>query len=442
MGTEGLNTRRSGRLIDRWVSITTGFSSNHPSNKHNPRLRDSVNKYLSTIAEGEESPVLPVSDDITICREDTSELSINMAEDARFRVIEGEVNDMKSEIGTVNKKLDDLLESFARLDIQPRETQQPTVPAVTPNAGTSNAKAQGTSNDTHVNQTNVYTDRNQQPLNNSVPVQANQSRPRPHLHHMVGRQLTEDEFIQREMDRDRFDYAQNGRYMYTSDISPRVMAKPYMYLYREGLSSMKQKLDARNTMSFNEYIDALLALLADTRAYRNADYRDIMHHASKVARDALERPWQAVRRWTQFVWDSVESGAFGWEDRDIIQEERVRLCMTSAYTSSNAKLGDTRRQSPPTQVICRAYNTRMGCSHRESHGDVHVWENHACSYCDSVGRTCFHSVRECERRLAHTRNDYPSQGRNRQFQYQNNQQNASQYSQSFNNAQQYSKNGQ
>lgn len=32
-----------------------------------------------------------------------------------------------------------------------------------------------------------------------------------------------------------------------------------------------------------------------------------------------------------------------------------------------------------------------------------MWAVHCCSYCDSVGKMCNHSVRECERRITHAR---------------------------------------
>lgn len=138
-----------------------------------------------------------------------------------------------------------------------------------------------------------------------------------------------------------------------------------------------------------------------------------MHHVRKVVRDALERPWHAVRRWTQYVWDSVESRQFNWSDRDVIQEERVRLCLTSSSITTGVNVTENKKAPANNQVICHLYNTRIGCQHRESHGDTHIWFIHACSYCDSVGKTCYHSVRECERRITHARNDSAQQHRNR-----------------------------
>lgn len=45
-----------------------------------------------------------------------------------------------------------------------------------------------------------------------------------------------------------------------------------MYLSREGLFSIKHKLEARQSVTTLEYIDATLALLADRRAFDNRDY--------------------------------------------------------------------------------------------------------------------------------------------------------------------------
>lgn len=421
MGTENTDRRRSERLNERWVSIATGYSPRHWGNKDKPANK--VYESLGTITEADEPIITSIISDISIERSLTDDPILDMAE-ARVEYVETEVANIKTDMGVMNEKLDQILQSFANMKTQSNQ-QNAAPPQTQPQNGASTPQPQtqagaGVSNNGNTNDT----------------------RPKQHhVHHMVGRQMSADEFIEREMQRDRFEFAHNGRYVYTSDINPaRVIAKPYMYLYREGISSIKQKLDARQTMSLNEYVDALLSLLADHRAYHKDDYNDIVHHLTKVVRDALERPWHAVRRWTNFVWDSIESGAFAWADRDVIQDERVRLCMTGMYSNSANNTVQSKPQAASVNVICRAFNTRMGCHQRESHGDGHVWQNHACSYCDSVGKTCFHSVRECERRLAHTRNDYP-QNRNRQTNYPSNNYNQHQYNQQYQGAQQYPKNG-
>lgn len=129
-----------------------------------------------------------------------------------------------------------------------------------------------------------------------------------------------------------------------------------------------------------------------------------MFHVRKVSRDALERPWHSVCTWSQFVWDSVETGDMCWADRDLIQDERVRLCLTAPapINTHNGSQNNNRNQHA-TESMCRAYNSRFGCNQRQSHVENSVLLLHNCSYCDSVGKSCTHPVRDCERRMAHAR---------------------------------------
>lgn len=434
MGPRHAQSRRSGRLTERWVTIQTGRPLDCQSSAAlSAALQKFHGPYFDPIPELEESESLPLSEDISLFREHNTDSTLDMAAEDRFKAIESDVSNLKTDIGLVNDKLDKLMESVAGLVIDKNNTT---------NSGASHRHDETSDTPAH---RNINVAGHPGVINSSAtphppatdatvpshaaatshgtpPSHAGPGTSRPHTHHMIGRQITADEFIERELQRDRFDYASNGRYLYSNDISAsRIIAKPYMYLYRDGLQSMKQRLDARNSMSLNEYIDAVLALLADRRAYTVADYNDIMDHVRKVTRDALERPWPAVLRWTNYVWDAVESGQMTWGDRDMIQDERIRLCLTSnSMSTSSTSYNDTKKPHSVSQVICRAYNTRMGCQHRENHGDANVWFLHSCSYCDSIGKLCQHSVRECERRVTHARNDQHGQPhRNRQFQQNN-----------------------
>lgn len=297
---------------------------------------------------------------------------------------ESEVSALKTDVGTMNEKLDKLMESMAALAA--KETPPPRE-----SSGDALARSDAA--------TATTTTRPEDSSHRSHPAD------RRNVHHAVGRQLSRDEFLEREMDRDKFEFAADGRYHYSNDFSSaRVIAKPYMYLSRDGLFSVKQRLEARQSITSIEYIDATLALLADRRAFDNRDFNDIMHHLRKVTRDALERPWPAVRRWSQFVWDSIEAGDICWADREEIQVERVRLCFTSTAPSHNS-VPVSKKHNASTEVICRDFNSRQGCRYREGHGDANVFHTHCCSYCDPVGKICFHSVRECERRVTHSRNE-------------------------------------
>lgn len=179
----------------------------------------------------------------------------------------------------------------------------------------------------------------------------------------------------------------------------------------------------------------MLSLLSDRRAFDPKDFYDIFHHLRKVSRDSLERPWAAVRRWTQYIWDSFEDGSITWADSDIIQEERVRICLTGAHSQpshahNQAYQIPARWNQGLQEVPCRAFNTRNGCHARDSQVEGNVYSLHICTYCNSVGKACFHSVRDCERRVTHARNDntHPT-SRGRQHNHPNNyhSQNAYQY---------------
>lgn len=95
---------------------------------------------------------------------------------------------------------------------------------------------------------------------------------------------------------------------------------------------------------------------------------------------------------------------------NIIQEERVRMCLTSAQNHHSHYYMNTYqipacRNEGLQEVACRAFNKRNGCHHRDSHPECNVYCLHICTYSDFVGKTCFHSVQDCERRVTHARND-------------------------------------
>lgn len=319
--------RRSGRLFERWVTISTGCPISKVQLQTTPYNRT----FLSSIPEDITTDSVDISTDISLGRELNIAQAVShqtiaeMDGETRVATLETDVSNLKSDMGAVHEKLDKLLQSFTNLSIQrePPVNSLPEAPKATHTTPALDGQQpperpsalQGATGATHDANTTGY---------NTTTRPQHASHPN-HLHHLVGRDISADAFIQREMDKDKFDFTTHGRYIYSSDVNAsRVMAKPYMYMYREGIFSMKQRLEARQTITLNEYVDAILALLADKRAYDPKDYIDIMHHLRKVVRDALERQWCAVRRWTQYVWDSVEAGAMTWSDRDLIQEERVR----------------------------------------------------------------------------------------------------------------------
>lgn len=77
---------------------------------------------------------------------------------------------------------------------------------------------------------------------------------------------------------------QSGKHNIAVDTE---MPKPFMYLEREGLQTVKQHLDVRNSMTCNEYVHASLSLLRDADAYEPVDRDHIFNHTHDVCADIL-----------------------------------------------------------------------------------------------------------------------------------------------------------
>lgn len=336
---------------------------------------------------------------------------------ARFATIESNVGALKSEVTTIkgevtsiNDKLDKLIDNFGKLTSHASSDTH------------SGGAVGGHVGDSELHGPPVHESSVAHPVEKRPDIETPRHSHIP-SHRCAGMQVGLDKFIQTEKQRDRFDYVHNGNIGHISDFQgAHSIPKPYMYVVREGINTQKQKLDIRHQITALEYVDASLALLADKRAYNSKDLDNIMCHLKNVTRDALERPWPAVRRWSQYIWDCVEEGHIRWADRDSIQQERVRICLTGGgvmlnHTTANAQ---RRGQNGAQEVVCRAYNTRQGCSYRDSHQDGAVFAMHICSYCDHIGRACAHSIKECERKITHARGyqDNNGQGNYSQGAYQ------------------------
>lgn len=190
-----------------------------------------------------------------------------------------------------------------------------------------------------------------------------------------------------------------------------LIAKPYMYADRDGAQNRKQKLDIRASLTMIEYINASLLLLQDDSAYNKADLPAILRHVTYVSTDAISRPWWAVRKWSQHIWDSVENGRCKWSDHAYIQEERVRMSFTSG-PPSNPNTGPTRHTiaHATEALLCRDFNSSGGCKHNASHDEGAFRLLHSCSFCDSVGRRSNHSIQKCRAKQEATRGqNTPSQ---------------------------------
>ena len=72
-----------------------------------------------------------------------------------------------------------------------------------------------------------------------------------------------------------------------------------------------------------EYVNATLRLLQDKQAYDPDDKDHILDHLTDATRDAQYRDWPDVLRWSQSVWDNVETDPkFKWANDQQIQNKR------------------------------------------------------------------------------------------------------------------------
>lgn len=134
------------------------------------------------------------------------------------------------------------------------------------------------------------------------------------------------------------------------------MAKPYMFLYRSGLQTPKQKLDIRANLSMIEYVNCTLLLIQDPDAFSQEDLPHILAHLTAVTTDAMVRPWSTVRSWSQYIWDCVERGKCSWTSYQFIQDERVRMSFISGAPSGNTAGGSTTHKTGNNDakvVLCR-----------------------------------------------------------------------------------------
>lgn len=176
------------------------------------------------------------------------------------------------------------------------------------------------------------------------------------------------------------------------------LTKPYMYIERAGIQTLKQKLDIRDSVTPLEYLSASLRLVHDPSACSPSDRDHILHHLTAVSIDALTRPWAGVRNWTQSIWDSVEKGWCRWEDANFIQDERVRISYTGGAPPSAAGAAVQSRAGVPGSLPsfpCKDYNGPSGCKHHSSHEENGIRYSHSCACCDSMGRRSNHSIQRC-----------------------------------------------
>ena len=188
--------------------------------------------------------------------------------------------------------------------------------------------------------------------------------------------------------------------IYVRNLSP----KPYMYLERPGLNTVRKKLDARQTMTYQEYVHAYLKLMRDPRANQSHLIYFHLEHLHNIAEDALKREWAPIRAWSQKVFDDIEKGSYTWADTQTIQMERVMQALNcqANHRQYTATTGISERVDGEP---CRDFNSERGCQLGKFHGSGSHRMVHSCTYCYAQTgkggfppKHCFHDITHCRRR--------------------------------------------
>ena len=203
------------------------------------------------------------------------------------------------------------------------------------------------------------------------------------------------DFVTEQLRREEFAVPRSdeGKTLASDMFIRELIPKPYMYLERPGLGTLKKKLDVRDTVSFHEYVICTIKMIRDPRA-GNQDLLDShLEHLQQVVQDAAVGDWPSVRRWSQSTFDAVERGAATWEDRYGMQIERLHHAIRAARPNPTHTHQIDRRDIP-----CKEYNAPQGCINNRSHQGRTVTFVHACSNCFSTGERAPHPACLCPRR--------------------------------------------
>lgn len=318
------------------------------------------------------------------------------AQNARVDILEREIrstNSVLKGLGDTLKELVSAMPSINNPSVQAVSNiqQAPTPPAPVPAAPATNDVAGQRAQ--HVNSGHMHP----APSQALTPAPQHAALPPPQtLVREENRNGALDNMISQE---DYKSGSNHGKHMSFNELG---MAKPYMFLYREGLQTPRQKLDIRASLSTIEYINCTLLLIQDPDAFKAQDLPHILAHLTAVSTDAMVRPWSAVRAWSQYVWDCIEKGKCNWNSYQFIQDERVRMSFISGAPSGNIASGVSHNKSSNHDLkvlLCRDYNSISGCRHHGTHEDQGVKLLHACSHCDAMGRRSSHSYMRCRSKL-------------------------------------------
>ena len=91
----------------------------------------------------------------------------------------------------------------------------------------------------------------------------------------------------------------------------------------------------------------------------------------------MVRDWSGARAWSQHTLDEIEKGTYGWQDKQVIQIER----MQHALIATNISQGRPQNSRDERANPCRDFNGERGCAHPGHHGTGAGRFMHICAYC-------------------------------------------------------------
>ena len=143
----------------------------------------------------------------------------------------------------------------------------------------------------------------------------------------------------------------------TSDIcAENLYPKPYMFLARPALNTIRKKRDTRESMTFNEYLVSFLKMLRHPKAAPYFNHALLLEHLQQVVEDSLIREWSVVRQWSQAMFDEFEPGDHAWENKSHTQLKRIRYALLAQKSQHNDS-------QECREVPCRDFNSLTGCIH-------------------------------------------------------------------------------
>lgn len=329
-----------------------------------------------------------------------------LSDSAVFRLdtIETDVNIMRSDIEGVKDTMDTVTSQLAIL-----------VSATTEKPPPSSNQAPDSQQGTHVAVAPTHVNKNSH-VNTPTEGQRELMPPPAALR----QQANENGFIDLHIKKEEMSHPRSdGKSPFINDIfTEKLIGKPYMFLEREGVRTLKEKLDARGTMSGKEYINALIALTKYKPAFDAEDGPHIVTHLHEVSTDDMSRTWKQVLAWSQKVFDQVEKKQLFWHQYQEIQNLRFRLCYASEDSSdarprltSNIGHSVTSNSGQSVVVTCPEFNQAKGCYQKSHHNIGAVKLIHACAFCFGEGKQLPHTISACNNKMfKSTHTHQPSNG--------------------------------